>query len=289
MGRHSSDEDGAAQDALDAEGAPERSREADEFWDLVGVDPVEIAFSKGVGLTLRAYLPVAEDVEDEAEEDAEAEEEETPAAKKDGKKKPAASDDDEDDESGSDDEEEDDEEEEEPELTAPVSELTDADIDEAPRFLTSGGKLLLFDNAADLVAYVKENRDHDLAELDTWDDVVGKIKTEWVVATDEDSYELDLVVENLRGGHDAWDHELIISAGELARDLAYALQLKSVLTALAPGSPIDDLDEALRSVDGGGLSGFFAKRRLRKIGAQQASLAWRSIIGKLSAASDWRK
>lgn len=298
MGRHSSDEDGAAQDALDVEGAPERSREADEFWDLVGVDPVEIAFSKGVGLTLRAYVPVAEDEEDELEEleDADVEDDETPAKKSavSGKEKKSGKDaeDEEDDdafEDAVDEIFEEDDEDEETEAPAPVRELGDADIDEAPRFLTSDGKLLMFENAADLVAFVKKNRDHDLADLEVWDDVVAKIKPEWVVPAEEDAYELDLVVENLRGGHDAWDTDLIIAAGELARDLAYALHLKSVLTALAPGSPIDDLDEALRSVGGGGLSGFFAKRRLRKIGAQQASLAWRSIIGKLSAAVDWRK
>jgi hypothetical protein len=30
------------------------------------------------------------------------------------------------------------------------------------------------------------------------------------------------------------------------------------------------------------------RRRIKKIGAQQASLGWRTIIGKISAAVDWR-
>ncbi len=38
----------------------------------------------------------------------------------------------------------------------------------------------------------------------------------------------------------------------------------------------------------GGVGGFFARRKLKKIGAQQASLGWRTIIGKISAAVDWR-
>ncbi|HEY1175464.1 MAG TPA: DNA primase [Phytomonospora sp.] len=314
MGRHSSEDDGAQPDALDVDDAPERDREADEFWDLVGVEPVEIALSKGVGYTLRAYVTVeAEAVEDDEVEETDESAEDDDAA--DADEKATADDDAADDvEDAEDDDEEDDapkgkgkkkveaeaedaeepdaadfEDDEDTEVAAPVAEIADADIDEAPRFLTADGKLLLFDTPALLAAYVRENRDHDLADLDKWDDVVSGIKDEWVVPTDEDTYELDLVVENLRGGHDAWDHELIISAGELARDLAYALHLKSVLTALAPGSPIDDLDDALRAVEAGGFGGFFAKRRLRKIGAQQASLAWRSIIGKITAAVDWRK
>ncbi|BCB80001.1 hypothetical protein Pflav_064110 [Phytohabitans flavus] len=42
-------------------------------------------------------------------------------------------------------------------------------------------------------------------------------------------------MENLRGGHDTWDFNLLIEAGEAARDLAYALRLTPVLTALSPG------------------------------------------------------
>ncbi|MEV0650392.1 DNA primase [Phytomonospora sp. NPDC050363] len=304
MGRHSSEEDGAQPDALDADGTPERDREADEFWDLVNVDPVEIALSKGVGYTLRAYVTVEsaadedEEVEEAVEEDEESptETEEVEAA--DAEDTESDEDDDEPRKKGKDvkasddadeDEELEEEEEEEIVVAAPKAEIAELDIDEAPRFLTADGKLLLFETPELLTAFVRENHDHDLADLDKWDEVVAKIKPEWVVPGEEDSYELDLVVENLRGGHDVWDHDLIISAGELARDLGYALHLKSVLTALAPGSPIDDLDDALRAVEAGGFGGFFAKRRLRKIGAQQASLAWRSIIGKISAAVDWRK
>ena len=96
------------------------------------------------------------------------------------------------------------------------------------------------------------------------------------------------MVENLRGGHDTWDLTLLIEAGEVARDLGHALRLKPVILALSAGSPLDDLDESLRSASDGGMGGFFGRRRLRKIGAQQASLGWRTIIGKISAAVDWR-
>jgi len=95
-------------------------------------------------------------------------------------------------------------------------------------------------------------------------------------------------VENLRGGSDSWDGPLILRAGELARDLSFALRIDPVLIAMSAGSPLDDLDEALRAAGGGGMGSFFAKRKLRKIPAQQSSLAWRTVIGKISAVSDWR-
>lgn len=170
--------------------------------------------------------------------------------------------------------EEEDEDEEEPE--------------EVPAFLGHRGKLLLFRSVEGLVEFVKSDEEHDLLQLDTWSSLKTRITASSVVPKDEDRYELDLVVENLRGGQDAWDGDLLIAAGEAARDLAYSLRLEPVRTALSPGSPLDDLDEALRAAVGGGVGGFFAKRRLKKIGAQQAALGWRTIIGKISAAVDWR-
>ncbi|MEV6925917.1 DNA primase [Dactylosporangium sp. NPDC051485] len=171
-------------------------------------------------------------------------------------------------------EEEEDEEEEEPE--------------EVPAFLSHHGKLLLFRSVEGLVEFVKSDAEHDMVQLDTWSSLQSRISASAVVPTDENRFELDLVVENLRGGQDAWDTDLLLAAGEVARDLAYALRLEPVRTALNAGSPLDDLDEGLRAAAAGGVGGFFAKRRLKKIGAQQAALGWRTIIGKISAAVDWR-
>jgi hypothetical protein len=160
--------------------------------------------------------------------------------------------------------------------------------EEVPVFLTHRGRLLLFKTPESLVSFVRSGAPNDLAQVDGWPEVVERIQPADVAPSDEDSYELDLVVENLRGGHDAWDFNLLIEAGEAARDLSYALRLTPVITALSAGSPLDDLDEALRSAAGGGLGAFRGRRRVKKIGAQQASLGWRTIIGKISAAVDWR-
>jgi hypothetical protein len=160
--------------------------------------------------------------------------------------------------------------------------------EEVPAFLGHRGRLFLFRSPEALVAFVKSDAEHDLTQLDTWESAKSRISAANVVPTDDDRYELDLVVENLRGGRDAWDSDLLISAGEVARDLAYALRLEAVRTALSAGSPLDDLDEALRADANGGFGAFFARRRLKKIGAQQAALGWRTIIGKISAAVDWR-
>ncbi|MER7005632.1 DNA primase [Dactylosporangium sp. NPDC000555] len=220
--------------------------------------------------------PAKKRADDETDEDSDkADKAELDKSKKSGTSEEAE----ESDEAEEPDEESDEEEEEEEEAAEP---------EEVPAFLSHHGKLLLFRSVEGLVEFVKSDAEHDLTQLDTWESLKTRITASSVVPTDEDRFELDLVVENLRGGQDAWDTDLLLAAGEVARDLAYALRLEPVRTALAPGSPLDDLDEGLRAAAAGGVGGFFAKRRLKKIGAQQAALGWRTIIGKISAAADWR-
>jgi hypothetical protein len=157
----------------------------------------------------------------------------------------------------------------------------DGDEVEEAVFLAHRGKLHLFRSAEGLVEFINSDAPHDLTELDGWAEVAGRCEPSDIVASEEDRYELDLVVENLRGGHDVWEPDLIIGAGEIARDVAFACRLDDVLASLAPGSPLDELDEGLRN------GGFMARRRLRKIGEEQAAIAWRSIIGKISAVITW--
>jgi hypothetical protein len=267
-----------------------------ELWDEVRISPVEIAMPGGVGLTLRAYRKASEltptEIDTDADEDpfdareraaaaARAEDEEEiivdpeyqallagddaqPADKKDG------------------DVEEPDPADFEDEPAA------EADDEEVPVFLSHKGRLLTFKSPESLVSFIRSGAPHDMTQLDTWATVAERVQSSDVDPQPEDRYELDLVVENLRGGHDTWDLPLLIAAGEVARDLGHALRLKPVILALAPGSPLDDLDESLRKAETGGMGGYLGRRRLKKIGAQQASLGWRSIIGKISAAVDWR-
>lgn len=283
---------------LDDETAEPANR---SLWEDVRIDPVEIALPAGSGFTLRAYrmsnevTPTeigerdeddpfsarARRIEDEDtvvfldEEFAEDLDADETGAPRDRKARDGDQADDE-------------------EVLAEEDELVDEDeadeeeAEEVAVFLTHRGKLLLFKTRESLVSFVLSGAPHDLTQLDTWDDLVARIQPADVAPLDEDSYELDLVVENLRGGHDAWDPKLLIAAGEIARDLSYALRLPSVLDMLSTGNRLDDLDEALRATANGGLGGFIGRRRLRKIGAQTASLGWRTIIGKISAAVDWR-
>jgi len=291
--------------------APTRSARTEKLWADARIDPVEIALPGGVGYTLRAYRPPAEltageqdapelddfdaasaavlrrrraTTEDDATDDDTVVDVDDVDEDLDADDDPDADDDADDDDAeddDADDEDEDEEDEEEDDEDAPANE-------EVPIFLGRKGRVYLFHSPEKLVEFVKAGAEHDLSQLDTWPELVRKIRTEDVEPLDDDRYELDLVVENLRGGPDAWAPTLILRAGEIARDVGFALRIEPVIVALSAGSPLDDLDEALRKAEDGGVGSFFAKRRLRKIPATQSSLAWRTVIGKISAAADWR-
>ncbi len=273
-------------------GEAENASTDQALWDEVRITPVEIALPAGAGYTLRAYR-LTTDLAPAAELD-EVDDDDPFAAKA---RREAGEPDEDDEEVVILDEEfnalvEQDKAESrgEDEADEPdaADSADDAPAEEVPVFLSHRGRLLLFKSQESLVEFVRSGAPHDLAQLDTWTKLVERLQPDDVSPSDEDSYELDLVVENLRGGHDTWDLKLLIEAGEIARDLGYALRLRPVLTALSPGSPLDDLDDALRKAAAGGMGGFLGRRRLRRIGAQQASLGWRTIIGKISAAVDWR-
>ncbi|HEV7757287.1 MAG TPA: hypothetical protein VGO94_15640 [Mycobacteriales bacterium] len=196
----------------------EQSPQTALFWEDASVDPVEIAFPKDVGYTLRHYRTDTDEDGNEVEEAV---------------------------------------------------------------FLAHEGTLHLFRSAEGLVEFLRSGAPHDLTTVDGWAEIVEKVTPADIVPDSEDRYELDLVVENLRGGADVWDPDLVIGAGEIARDLGFALGLREVLVSLEPGSPLDALDEGIRA------EGFLARRRLRKISAEQVAIGWRTMIGKLATATEW--
>jgi hypothetical protein len=177
-----------------------------------------------------------------------------------------------------------------------ADEIADSDEvveEDVPVFLGRRGKVYLFRSTEKLAEFVRSTGpgsdvEHDFTQLDTWPELSKRITAADVEPAEDDQYELDLVVQNLRGGPDTWDHTLLIRAGEIARDLGYALRMEPVVASLSAGSPLDELDEALRAAESGGPKAFFAKRKLRRMGEQQTAIGWRTIIGKISAAVDWR-
>lgn len=264
---------------------------SDEWWPEVGIDPVAVVLPAtperpqaggSTGYTLRAYRP-ADQV---APTEVDATSADDPLRALAGIRPPEADADG----AGSPEEPEAEPGErpgqrpEEPE-EAPAAVGAEEDV---PLFLSHRGRLLLFGSPDALVEFVRSDAEHDLHQLDSWATMANRIRPADVAPDEGDTYRLDQVVANLREGPDGWDRSLVASAGEFARDVGYALRLAPVIDAMAPGTPLDELDEALRAADRGGVGGLLARRRLRRFGTQQASLGWRNVIGKIAGVVDWR-
>ncbi|MBY8871509.1 DNA primase [Micromonospora sp. PLK6-60] len=291
------DETEGSVDSDVAEATAEATDRDRSLWDELRIDPIEIALPAGTGFTLRAYRPAREltptDVTERDEDDpflarrqaatAEDEDSDEVVILDEDLAKEFAEVEEEKPESGRTGDDEDSDEETEDEDAD-----EDAGDEEVPVFLSHRGRLLVFKTPESLVSFVRSGAPNDLSQLDSWNELSERVEPADIAPLDEDTYELDLVVENLRGGHDTWDPALLIEAGEVARDVAYGLRLPAVLDMLSAGSSLDDLDEALRASVNGGVGGFLGRRRLKKIGAQTASLGWRTIVGKISAVVDWR-
>jgi hypothetical protein len=220
----------------------ERPARIAEFWAEVDIDPVEIALPAGVGVTLRHYRTILVE--------------------------PALDDDD-------------DVDVLEPDESAQEPQTLEPEEHDDVVFLAHKGKVQLFRSEQGLIDFIKSSHPHDLSKVDTFPRVRQEATPEMVKPAEEDIYELDLVVKTLRAGHKNWDPDVLVGAGEIARDIGQACGIEEVIAALSPGSPLDDLDEALRD------NGFWARRRLHKIGAETAALAWRGVIGKITQAVEW--
>jgi len=150
-----------------------------------------------------------------------------------------------------------------------------------PIFLGRDRVAYAFRSPDGLTAFVGSDQPHDLADLPRWDEVAESLALD---STPDElgTYSLDEVVDHLRAGPDAWDGELLVLAGEIARDLAQFAGLPDVLNALAAGSPLDTLDDDLR--DGG----LLARRRLRRLNPEQLAIGWRTVVSRLAAAVEFR-
>lgn len=283
--RNRSDDDetpgGEAEELPDLLELPEPSASVTAFWESVGIDPVLISLPGGSGLTLRHHHQVDADIEDSAVAGSDGEQTAEPDQADDAactlEPDPEA-------------EDREDSEEEQEGVAQPrvgwnrtgVVQGEGTEIE--PRFLGNGAYLYLFRTPAALVAFVRSDAPHALTDAPAWQTVRE--------APDLDPtpqllnrYELDLVVDIARAGSDGWgkqEQQTLLLAGELARDASAFCVLPEVQAMLAPGSPLDALDDDLRA---GGLR---ARWRLRRYNADQIALSWRRIVREIGTKAELR-
>ncbi|WP_432050628.1 J domain-containing protein [Verrucosispora sp. NA02020] len=154
-------------------------------------------------------------------------------------------------------------------------------------FPGADGHLLLFRSQESLHRYLTEPGAHELATAPGWDDFMN-----WVLRTgmrdddEEQSYDFDLIVYNLRFPIAQWVPRLFITHRDLVMEVAEAFEWDDVRTLLRVGSPLDRLDDLMRVADRP-LTGWKARRQLGSFPSGPVNTAWRQVIRLVGAHVRW--
>ncbi|UQX12327.1 protein export chaperone SatS [Candidatus Mycobacterium methanotrophicum] len=116
-------------------------------------------------------------------------------------------------------------------------------FDDRPIFLGRNGRISVFASQRALARYLADERDHDLADLSTYDDVRtaatdGSLRID---VTHDNGYVLTGLVDDLAAGPDSVDREQLDLAVELLRDVGDYAEDNTADKALATERPLGQL------------------------------------------------
>ncbi|MGB6207344.1 primosomal protein [Mycobacterium sp.] len=116
-------------------------------------------------------------------------------------------------------------------------------FDDRPIFLGRNGRISVFASERALARYLADERDHDLAELSTYDDIRtaatdGSLRID---VTHDNGYVLTGLADDLAAGPDAVDREQLDLAVELLRDVGDYAEDNTADKALATERPLGKL------------------------------------------------
>jgi hypothetical protein len=116
-------------------------------------------------------------------------------------------------------------------------------FDDRPIFLGRNGRISVFTSERALARYLADERDHDLSDLSTYDDIRtaatdGSLRVD---VTHDNGYVLTGLVDDLAAGPDRVDREQLDLAVELLRDVGDYAEDNTVDKALATERPLGKL------------------------------------------------
>jgi hypothetical protein len=116
-------------------------------------------------------------------------------------------------------------------------------LDDRPIFLGRNGRISVFGSERALARYLADEHDHDLAGVQTYDDIRtaatdGSLRVE---VTDDTIYVLSGLADDFADGPDAVDREQLVLVVELLRDIGNYSEDSTVEKALDKGRPLGKL------------------------------------------------
>jgi Protein kinase domain len=163
--------------------------------------------------------------------------------------------------------------------------VADDDVVEAV-FAGVAGRLRLFRRPEQATEFAVATAGHDMSEVLHWDWLSESMSRAFLPLLDDHRYDLDLPSANLEMDPARWLSDLIVKAGDVARELVLALAIEEGYALLRPGSPLDRLDDELRA----------ARRRPRPRTVRQwqqldrgvLAAEWEHVVDLIGSRVDWQ-
>ncbi|WP_051798096.1 Hsp70 family protein [Catenuloplanes japonicus] len=154
-------------------------------------------------------------------------------------------------------------------------------------FASEDGRLPLFprpERAADDAAGGEQ---HTMTRVLHWEAMAESMANAFLPLAKERRYRLDLPPVTLARDPKDWLLDVVVDAGDLARELVHALEIEEAYELVEPGSMLDVLDDALR-VARRSMFRRQARRDLDVFDRRLIVADWRRVTRLIEARVDWR-
>ncbi|SHN47368.1 Hsp70 family protein [Cryptosporangium aurantiacum] len=165
--------------------------------------------------------------------------------------------------------------------------VTDDEGDTSAVFASEGSRLPLFPRPEQAGDYAVGTDDHAMTSVLHWEALRDSMALAFLPLIPENRYHLDMPAVTLERKPKDWLIELVINAGDLARELSYALDIPEGQDLLGPGTLLDRADDALRVAQRTPFR-LHGRRDLRAFDQAQLVAAWRRVAAVIDAQLDWR-
>ena len=153
-------------------------------------------------------------------------------------------------------------------------------------FTAVAGRLPLFRRPEQATEFAAVSAGHDMSEVLHWDWLSESMSRAFLPLLDDHRYDLDLPSANLEMDPARWLPDLIVKAGDVARELVAALAIEEGYALLSPGSARTVLDDQLRA------SGRRPRPRTVRQWQQRdhgvLASGWQHVVELIGSRVDWQ-
>ncbi|WP_285680839.1 serine/threonine-protein kinase [Actinoplanes sp. NBRC 103695] len=155
-----------------------------------------------------------------------------------------------------------------------------------PVFATSAGRLPLVPRPEQAAGFALASPEHDLSRIPHWGWLCQSMSRGYLPLLDANRYDLGLPAVNLEMDPARWLPDLLVKSGTIANELILALDIEEAFQLLAPGTPLDQLDDSLRQAGDRPRKNHI--RQWQQLDRRMLAAWWQHVTDIIESRLDWR-